>query len=273
MAAMVETGKARLTWSADGSTVTKVPTRPWTDPVLGDGRRVFRNEQRVHRLLAVAPPPVRVPAFIGARRGRWLEVEAIAGEPLGPKYPLALAPADLVALVDLAGRLGSYRPRRRWFRRFPLEQRIAAHHGRGLLSEADVAAIRRLVERQPPRLRFAHGDITARNVLRAPSGELVLIDWEWAGLYPDGYELAFLWFALADLPEGRAAVAGAVEKHQRVWFTLSALFVQLLHLHMWRERDEDVRPVHHETLAALLAATRDLAASPTISSGRSTVSI
>lgn len=38
-------------------------------------------------------------------------------------------------------------------------------------------------------MAFCHGDITARNVLRAASGAPVLIDWEWAGLYPRGWDL------------------------------------------------------------------------------------
>lgn len=57
---------------------------------------------------------------------------------------------------------------------------------------------------------FAHGDITARNVLRDYDSNLALVNWEWAGIYPVGYDLAFLWFSLAQVPEGRAEVEGAV---------------------------------------------------------------
>ena len=60
------------------------------------------------------------------------------------------------------------------------------------------------------RLRFAHGDVTARNVLQAPDG-MVLIDWGWAGLYPEAYDEAFLWFSLVDVPGGGAHVEALSE--------------------------------------------------------------
>ena len=77
-------------------------------------------------------------------------------------------------------------------------------------------------------MRFGHGDLTARNVLGSPEG-MTLIDWEWAGLYPDGYELAFLWFSLVDVENGRALVEEHVDTEERA-FLLSALLIQLWHL-------------------------------------------
>ncbi len=58
---------------------------------------------------------------------------------------------------------------------------------------------------------------------------LVVIDWEWAGLYPAHYDLAFLWYSLVDVPGGRAHLetlcAGDTPS-----FLLSALLIQLHHL-------------------------------------------
>jgi hypothetical protein len=48
-----------------------------------------------------------------------------------------------------------------------------------------------------------------RNVLVGPDG-VVLIDWEWAGLYPEGYEVAFFWYVLADLPNARKTVEAKI---------------------------------------------------------------
>jgi Ser/Thr protein kinase RdoA (MazF antagonist) len=259
MAAVIETGKARLVWSADGSTITKTPVAFWDDDVLGDGRRAFANEQRVNRMLRRAPAPVRSPALVAHRRNRELVVEAIAGDAVGPKFPAQLAPGDLDGMIDLAVRLRAYRPRRRWFRRLEVGRRIDLHERDGLLDASDAQLLRRLVADVPPRLRFAHGDITARNVLR-DAGGLVLIDWEWAGLYPEGYDLAFLWFSLLDLEGGRAAVEAVVPETHRRWFLLCALLVQLQHLHMWRSRPvSPFAPRHEATATALLAQVRSLA--------------
>lgn len=101
----------------------------------------------------------------------------------------------------------------------------------------------------PPAMAFCHGDITARNVLRAASGAPVLIDWEWAGLYPRGWDLAFLWFSVADTPGARDRVAEHIPRRDEAWFWRSALLIQLLHLSLprlapgspFRERHEATR--------------------------------
>jgi thiamine kinase-like enzyme len=77
-------------------------------------------------------------------------------------------------------------------------------------------------------LSFGHGDLTARNVM-AGEGPATLIDWEWAGLYPDGYELAFLWYSLVDAEHGRARVEAQLDTDETA-FLLSALLIQLWHL-------------------------------------------
>jgi tRNA A-37 threonylcarbamoyl transferase component Bud32 len=242
----IDTNKATLTWSVDGTAVTKRPSGTWA-PI----RSLFLNEQRVMRMLRADPPPVRVPALLPGGRRRELVTEAIDGEPLGPKFPTSLVAGDVDDVVALVDRLDAYRPRRRWFRHFEVDRRLRDAD----LSAAERELVCRAVAVHPARLHFAHGDVTARNVLRAASGELVLIDWEWAGLHPAGYDRAFFWFSLADLPAARDRVA----QWDAPWFTLSALFVQLFHLAMWQARGADhVFPVHHETRAMLFDRVREL---------------
>ena len=96
------------------------------------------------------------------------------------------------------------------------------------------------------KLHFADGDITARNVLRETSGRSVLIDWEWAGLYPAGYELAFLWSSFVNIPAARAKVEAVVPASCRSGFVLSAALVQLLHLQMWQQRPHPLADRHRE---------------------------
>src|ERR1700678_939052 len=194
-------GKAKLTWSADGTTVTKtlVPhlVIPHWASLLSTPRRAALNELRVNRLLGELPPPVPVPALVrSSRRGPSMTFEAVDGAPLGPKFPTSLSDLEVDGLISLALSLDGYRPRRRWFRRLQIDRRLRLHHRSGLLGEADAAALSEVAGRSRLKWHFAHGDITARNVLRDNKGRSVLIDWEWAGLYPAGYELAFLWFSL-----------------------------------------------------------------------------
>jgi hypothetical protein len=254
----VRTTKALLTWSADGSTVTKalepVEATHWRS-LLGSPERAFRNEQRVNVLLRRSPPPVRVPRLLAtSTRPPTMTFEAVAGEALGPKFPTALPAADVCDLVGLVDRLAPYRPRRRWLRRLDVDRRLRRHRAEGLLDDGQAAALARLASSGGPRLRFAHGDVTARNVLRTSDGELVLIDWEWAGLYPPGYERAFLWLSLVDVPGGRDAVEASVPAADEAGFLLSAVLVQLLHLDLWRRRPpQPFLATHRDTLAGLLS--------------------
>lgn len=84
-------GRARLTWSEDGSTVTKtlVPgiVVPQWAGLLGTPKRAALNELRVNRLLARVPP-VRAPRLLSwCARAPSMTFEAVHSAPLGPKFP------------------------------------------------------------------------------------------------------------------------------------------------------------------------------------------
>jgi hypothetical protein len=238
--------RTTVTWSDDRRTVTKSVLdahRGW--------RRQFAYELRVNRLLAERPPPVPTPRLLGFDRGRRAMVfEAVDGSPAGPKFPLDLDGATLAGLVDLTSATRRYAERRRWLRRLPLVQRVDQARALGVLSAAEADALRALFRADPPRWVFAHGDVTPRNVIDTGAG-LVLIDWEWAGIYPSGYEAAFLWFVVLDVAGAREQVAAAVPPEDEAWFWRSALVVQLLHLPWFRGRPE-MRP-----FAATHERTRD----------------
>ena len=222
-AARLETAYSTIAWSPDGERVIK--TRLGT----ADARRRFRNELRVNRLLHASPPPVPTPALVArdvSRRS--LTFVAVPGDPVGPKYPAALSTEQIDAIADLGRRLGPFNPHRRWMRRLNSAHRLTMAFRAGLLTGDQTAGLITVARRAHTRLQFAHGDLTARNVMRGSEG-MTLIDWEWAGLYPDGYELAFFWFSLVDVEGGRARIEAQVGTGQAA-FLLSALLVQLWHL-------------------------------------------
>jgi hypothetical protein len=221
----LDTAYSTLVWSADGSQVTK--SRP-SGPIAGAR---FANELRVNRLLLdLRPrPPVGAPALLDHdERMRTLTFAVAPGQPLGPKYPAALAADDIAAMAGLARALGDHQPRRRWLRRLRSARRVELARRHGLLDAGEAAALTRLAARVHTRRAFAHGDLTARNVLRHDGG-VALIDWEWAGLYPPGYDLAFLWFSLGEVAGGRAEVERHVDGAEASFF-LSALLIELWHL-------------------------------------------
>ena len=117
----------------------------------------------------------------------------------------------------------------------------------GWLTSADSAKVRAAAPAHPMAHQLAHGDLNARNVVSSRRG-LVLIDWEWAGLYPPGYDAAFLWFSLVDVPGARERVASSVPDRAEAWFWLSALAIQLLHLRLILPR-ENLAHFHARHLA------------------------
>lgn len=256
-ASLLAGGRARLSWSADGAIFTKsasprVVVPQWAG-LLGTPLRAAQNEMRVNRLLTTEPPPVRVPKLVSySRRGPCMAFEAIKGPPLGPKFPSYLADDELDGILGIVKALDGYHPRRRWFRRLYVQRRLALHHRSGLVTGAQADILAELAGLRQVRWGFAHGDVTARNVLKAPTGERVLIDWEWAGLYPLGYDLAFLWFSLGQVPTGRDRARSAVPPHHEPAFLLSAALIVLLHLQLWLRTPNPFVAEHQETLKALM---------------------
>lgn len=232
--APVTTGKAEVAWSADGRTVTKTYDE-WSTPVLGSTLDSFENEVAANQLLLRNPPPIPTPQLVGVDRSRsTLSFEAVDGEPLGPKFPLALEPADLTAVLDVVRALADYRPDGGELRAFPLDGRLARHVATGLIDDQAAQRIDSAAMSRP--WQFAHGDVTARNVLRGGTGEVWLIDWEWAGSHPVLYDLAFFWFSLIDVAGARERVESLVAPADREAFVAAAALVQLLHLQMWTDR-------------------------------------
>lgn len=242
-----------LRWSADGQSVEKHYERNFW--FLDRRCRPFEKERRIGLLLRRYPPPVRAARLLGVDRSRRvLRFEAIDGGPFGPKYPLAMAPGDLDLLIGSALAMGTYRPRACFATRFDLARRLRRAVSGGLLSGSAASRFAEVAAADPPVLVFGHGDLTARNVLRGDAGEPVLIDWEWAGRYPRGWDLAFLWYSVVDLPGGRAQVEAAVPRRDERWFWRAALLVGLLHLGMAGLASGSPFRAHHEEVRDQLVA-------------------
>lgn len=215
-----------------------------------DSRRRFRNELRVNRLLTQNRPPVRTPQLLNFNiQRRELCFESILGETIGPKYPSQLGAHTIDSIIGLVVELERYNPTRRWFRRIDINGRFRMAHRAGLLTTSQLGTLEALVADSLIPMRFAHGDLTARNVMQDDAG-LVLIDWEWAGLYPTDYDLAFLWFSLLGVDGGRDRVERGV-RGSNTSFLLSALLIQLWHL-QWFVTPE-FRASHVATRDHLLA--------------------
>jgi hypothetical protein len=174
----------------------------------------FRHEIAAYRTFVRQRPPVRVPRLIAADPDNCaLVVERMPGRAAAlTRHPAEAPPrADVRTVLGAIARLNTWRPPTEMFEA-PLNyaSRIARYHELGLFTDRDLGDLQKLLHglaagRQDLR-QFCHGDALLSNILLSPAGP-VLVDWEHAGWYLPGYDLATLWAVLGDAPVARRQVS------------------------------------------------------------------
>ncbi|OKJ05332.1 phosphotransferase [Kitasatospora sp. CB01950] len=161
----------------------------------------FHHEVAVYRAFVRHRPPVRLPRLVAADHDRCvLVLERVPGRPAArERHPAnAPTPGEVRAVLGAVRTLNLWRPPTDVFDQ-PLDyqQEIGRFHSLGLLTDRDAGDLRALLHglSSVPR-QLCHGDALLGNVLLAPTGP-VLLDWEQAGWYLPGYDLAVLWSVLS----------------------------------------------------------------------------
>ncbi|WP_419993104.1 aminoglycoside phosphotransferase family protein [Streptomyces boninensis] len=162
----------------------------------------FRHEIAAYRTFVRHRPPVRVPRLIAADPEQCvLVIERTPGRAAAlQRHPVDPPPrADVRAALAALCRVNLWRPPPGAFTA-PLDygERLARFHELGLLTDRDMGDLQTLLHglAHGPG-QFCHGDALLPNVLLSPGGA-VLVDWEHAGWYLPGYDMATLWMALGD---------------------------------------------------------------------------
>ncbi|CAM5657264.1 Phosphotransferase OS=Streptomyces fumanus OX=67302 GN=GCM10018772_55220 PE=3 SV=1 [Streptomyces fumanus] len=161
-------------------------------------------------------PPVRVPRLIAADPDNCtLVIERMPGRVAAlQRHPLETPPrADIRAALGTICRLNAWRPPAGAFDA-PLDYaaRISRYHELGLLTDRDLGDLQKLLlgiahaAGRQGMGQFCHGDALLSNILMSPAGP-VLVDWEHAGWYLPGYDLATLWTVLGDAPGARRQIS------------------------------------------------------------------
>lgn len=177
----------------------------------------FRHEIAAYRAFVRHRPPVRVPRLVAADPDECvLVIERMPGRVAALRRHLLDAPprADLRATLGALGKLSLWQPPASVFTR-PIDYpaRLARCHEQGLLTDRDLGDLQTLLHGIARRSagagaswQFCHGDALLTNVLLAPAGP-ALVDWEHAGWYLPGYDLATLWVVLGDAPMARRHIS------------------------------------------------------------------
>ncbi|MFI9803571.1 aminoglycoside phosphotransferase family protein [Streptomyces sp. NPDC052301] len=176
----------------------------------------IRHEIAVYRSFVRNRPPVRVPRLIAADPDNCtLVIERMPGRVLAfQRHPAEVPPrADVRAALGSICRVNAWRPPAGTFD-MPLDYgaRMSRYHELGLLTDRDLGDLQKLlhgIAHEVGRhglLQFNHGDALLSNILLSPAGP-VLVDWEHAGWYLPGYDLATLWLVLGDAPVARRQIS------------------------------------------------------------------
>ncbi|MER6239268.1 aminoglycoside phosphotransferase family protein [Streptomyces clavifer] len=176
----------------------------------------FRHEIAAYRAFVRHRPPVRVPRLIAADpENCTLVIERMPGRVAAlTRHPVEAPPrADIRTALGAISRINAWRPPAGLFDA-PLDyaSRIARYHELGLFTDRDLGDLQKLLHglahaggRQGMG-QFCHGDALLSNILLPPTGP-VLVDWEHAGWYLPGYDLATLWAVLGDAPAARRQIS------------------------------------------------------------------
>ncbi|MFJ9586016.1 aminoglycoside phosphotransferase family protein [Streptomyces acidicola] len=176
----------------------------------------IRHEIAAYRSFVRHRPPVRVPRLIAADPDNCtLVIERMPGRAAAlQRHPTEAPPrADIRAVLGAICRLNAWRPPAGTFDA-PLDyaERISRFHELGLLTDRDMGDLQKLVHGLAHTAsrqglgQFCHGDALLSNILLSPTGP-VLVDWEHAGWYLPGYDLATLWAVLGDAPVARRQIS------------------------------------------------------------------
>jgi len=227
-------------------------------------RGTFTHEVAVCRAFAQRTPPVTVPRLVAAdEQAGVLIVERLAGRPLAvDRYPTESLPAaDVSAVVDAIATLGEWQPPTCFPQRWDYKERLDRYRGYGLLDDEAHRALTALLGIAGQRRDFAHGDALPANIrlLADPAtpDRVALLDWEFAGTYLPGLDLALLWVLLGADPQARRLISdrlAAADPPTRAAFMINLAMVLTRELRIHREADPG--PWRDERLAAL---TRDWA--------------
>ncbi|MEV6106959.1 aminoglycoside phosphotransferase family protein, partial [Streptomyces sp. NPDC051940] len=171
----------------------------------------FQHEIATYRSFVRHRPPVRVPRLIAADPEKCtLVIERSPGRVAALQRHPAEAPprSDIRTVLGAICRVNLWRPPSGVFGA-PLDypEEMRRFHELGLLTDRDMSDMQSLLHGLAHgHGQFCHGDALLSNMLLSPAGP-VLLDWERAGWYLPGYDLATMWMVLGDAPDARRQIS------------------------------------------------------------------
>jgi hypothetical protein len=252
-------GKSLLAAGHAGNQPVMIKVLPEGDPLW---RHRQRHEIDVYQILARHPPPVRVPRLVHTDGRRIVVMERLDGVTLGSgRYPRTLTGQEVEAAARLVGQLHNWQPLPGGFRPvFGYRDRIVRYHAIGYFTEDERRALERLLARCGEPWQLNHGDPLPGNMIRLPSGEWALLDWEFTGLFLPGFDLAMLSVLLAGTPGAADFVNDVVSQtcHEDSFLVnLAVVLSRERRIHLQLPRSHPLRLARLPVIDAAWARTRE----------------
>ncbi|GAA2353442.1 hypothetical protein GCM10009854_34350 [Saccharopolyspora halophila] len=196
------------------------------------------HEARLYQAFSESPPPVRVPRPVHTDAHRVLVIEHVLGAVVDteryPEQPLDEATVDSV-LSAVTGFAHWTPPPGVLQPMFDLPGRVERYHHQGWFAAADRDALHGLLRQLPAPATPAHGDPLPTNLLLDETG-IVLLDFEFTGLFLPGFDLAMLHTLLAATPGAQQRIEQLVaEQGIRTAFAVNKAMVLARELRLHTE--------------------------------------
>ncbi|MFT3698895.1 MAG: phosphotransferase [Kofleriaceae bacterium] len=198
----------------------------------------LQHELAIYRAFAAHPSGIRTPRLVAATHDL-LVIERITGAPLATqRRPAARLPIRTIgAILDAHAQLATYAhtpasqkaPRARLRDRLLedptdpgwVRDGIRLCGKRGTIDAELAREIDQVLATSPA--TFQHGDLLLRNIISDDEDDLVLVDWECAGMHPRDWDLALVWTQLAG--PARTLVEDAVRESTTRWRAFLGLVI------------------------------------------------
>ena len=143
---------------------------------------------------------------------------------------------------------------------FAYHKRIARYHAAGYFTEDDRQALERLLARCGQPRQLNHGDPLPGNMVRLPSGEWALLDWEFTGLFLPGFDLAMLSVLLAGTPGAAALLEDTARRtgsEEAYLVNLAVVLSRERRIHLTLPADHPLRLARLPAIDAAWARARE----------------
>lgn len=222
-------------------------------PKAAEWKEKFSHEIALYRLFQQTAPNIKIPQIVYADDDL-LILDYIEGQTLESERYLTttLSSNDIHEVLQITKAIASWKPKDiAMFSAWDYHERLQKYRKRELFSDKETIHLSNLIDSYKEPFEIAHGDLLLKNIIRTPKQEYVLIDWEFAGLFMPGFDLALLHTIMFKDEASKKAIENEVSLNKiELPFLINKAMIIARETHIHRELPNDM-PIKKEILDLL----------------------